>query len=100
MQSQRIATEPFRLRCFGDFHYSQDVALEVSPAKLSLALVVLQVSGTSVAAKDSREYLAEQLNQHFGPARQSNLIEDKTGGNQSPEPAFISAGPITRFVTV
>ena len=75
MQSQRIAAEPFRLRGFGDFQHPQDVALEVRPAKLSLALVVLQVSGTAGSLQESpRIPRRATLNQHFGPARQGNLL--------------------------
>src|SRR3954452_23996714 len=40
------------------------------------------------------------MDQHFSPARQSNLIEDKAGSHQSPEPALFTAGPVTGFVAV
>ena len=73
---------------------------EVRPTKLSLALVVLQVSGTAVAAKDACKDLAQQLYQHLGPARQGNLIEDKGGSHQRPEPALFPPGSIARFVAV
>ena len=59
MQSQRVAAEAFRVGCLADFPYAQDIAFEVRPAELALALVVLQVTGTAVAAKDAREDFAE-----------------------------------------
>src|ERR1019366_3014697 len=68
MQSEGVAAESFRLCCFGDLQHAQNVAFEVRPAKLSLSLVVFQVTGTAVAAEDTRENRAEQLDQHFGSA--------------------------------
>jgi hypothetical protein len=56
MQGQSVAAEAFRVGGLADFLYTQDVAFEVSPAELALALVVFQVTGTAVAAKDAREY--------------------------------------------
>src|SRR5271166_2942363 len=100
MQGQSIAAEAFRVRCLADFLYAQDIAFEMRPAELAVALVVLQVTGTPVAAKDSGEYFTEQLNQHFGPARESDLIEDEVRRHQSPEPPLFSAGPVSRFVAV
>src|SRR6202050_459126 len=100
MQGQSVAAEAFRVGCLADFLNAEDIAFEVSPAKLTLALVVLQVTGTAVAAKDSGEYFAEQLNEHFGPARESDLIEDEVCRHQSPEPPLFSAGPISRLVAV
>src|ERR1035441_5162555 len=94
MQGQSVAAEAFRVGGLADFLYAQDIAFEVSPAKLALTLVVFQVTGTTVAAKDSAEHFAEQLNQHFGPAREGDLIEDEVRRHQSPEPALISAGSI------
>src|SRR3984957_15298663 len=76
--------ESFRLRGLGDLQYSQNVAFEMSPAKLRLSFVVFHITGTAVAAKNSREHRAEQLDQHFGPARKGNLIEDEAGRDQSP----------------
>jgi hypothetical protein len=84
VQSRRVAAEPLRLRCFGYFQYFQDIAFEVCPAELPCALVVLQISGTAVAAKNSGEYVTQQLNQHFGPAREGYLIEDEVRRHQSP----------------
>ncbi len=52
MQSEGVAAESFRLRGLGNLQYSQNVAFEVRPAKLSLSLVVFQITGTAVAAKD------------------------------------------------
>ena len=100
MQGQGIAAEAFRVGCLADFLYTQDIAFEMRPAELALALVVLQVTGTAVAAKDSGEYFTEQLNEHLGPARESDLIEDEVGRHQSPEPAFFSARPVSRLVAV
>src|ERR1022692_1163755 len=100
MQGQSVAAEAFRVGCLADFLYTQDIAFEVSPAKLALALVVLQVTGTAVAAKDPGEYLTQQLDQHFGPAREGNLIEDEVRRHQSPDPALVSAGSIAGFVAV
>jgi hypothetical protein len=40
MQGQSVSTEAFRVGCLADFLYAQDIAFEVSPAKLALALVV------------------------------------------------------------
>ena len=51
MQGQSIAAKAFRVGGLADFLYAQDIAFEVSPAKLALALVVLQVTGTAIAAK-------------------------------------------------
>jgi hypothetical protein len=53
MQGQSVAAEAFRIGGLADFLYSQDIAFEVRPAELSLALVVFQVTGTAIAAKDS-----------------------------------------------
>jgi len=53
MQDQSVAAETFRVSGLADFLYAQDIAFEVRPAELALALVVLQVTGTAVAAKDS-----------------------------------------------
>src|SRR5580658_2725541 len=100
MQGQSVAAEAFRVGCPADFLYAQDVAFEVRPAELALALVVFQITGTAVAAKDSGEYFAQQLNQHFGPARKSDLIEDEVRRHQSPEPTFFAAGPVSRLVAV
>src|SRR5665213_1719804 len=100
MQSQSIAAEAFRVGCLADFLYAQDVAFEVSPAELALALMVFQVTGTAVAAKDSGEYFPEQFNQHFGAAREGYLIEDEVRRHQGPEPALVSAGAIAGFVAV
>jgi hypothetical protein len=93
MQGQSVATEAFRVGGLADFLYAQDIAFEVSPAELALPLVVLQVTGAAVAAKDSGEYFTQQLNQHFGSAREGDLIEDEVRRHQSPEPALVSAGP-------
>src|ERR1035437_3211077 len=100
MQGQSVAAEALRVGCLADFLYAQDIAFEVSPAKLALALVVLQVTGTTVAAKDSGEYFTQQLNQHFGSAREGYFVENEVRRHQSPEPAFISAGAIASFVAV
>jgi len=100
MQGQSVAAEAFRVGCLADFLYAQDVAFQVNPAKLTFAPVVLQVTGTTVAGKDSREHFTEQLNQHFGPAREGYLIEDDVRCHQSPEPALIAAGAIASFVAV
>ena len=100
MQGQSIAAKAFRVGGLADFLYTQDIAFEVSPAKLPLALVIFQVTGAAVAAKDSGEYFTEQLNEHFGPARQSDLIEHEVRRHQSPEPALFSAGPVSRLVAV
>src|SRR5271169_3620831 len=100
MQSQSISAETFRVGCLADFLYTQDIAFEVRPAELALALVVFQVTGTAVAAKDSGEYFNEQLDQHFGSAREGDLIEDEVRRHQSPEPALFSAGPVSRLVAV
>src|ERR1017187_662326 len=100
MQGQSVAAKAFRVGCLADFLYAQDIAFEVRPAELPLALVVFQVTGTAVAAKDSLEYFTQQLNQHFGPARAGYLIEDEVRRHQSPEPALFSAGPVSRLVAV
>ncbi len=60
MQSQNIAAEPLRFRCFGDLRHAQDIAFEVRPAELALALVVFQIAGTAVAAKDTGEHFAQR----------------------------------------
>src|ERR1700726_4278624 len=100
MQGQSIAAEAFRVGGLADFLYAQDIAFEVSPAKLALTLVVFQVTGAAVAAEDSGEYFTQQPNQHFGSARERDLIKDEVRRHQSPEPAFFSAGPITGLVAV
>src|SRR5271168_1292206 len=98
MQGQNIAAEAFRVGCLADFLYAQDIAFEVRPAELALAFVIFQVTGTAVAAEDSGIDLAQQLNQHFGPAREGYLIEDEVRRHQSPEPALFAAGSISRLV--
>src|SRR5277367_742418 len=100
MQGQSVATEAFRVGGLADFLDAQDIALEVSPAELTLTLVILQVTGTAVAAKDSGEDFAQQVNQHFGPAREGYLIEDEVRRHQSPEPALVSIGSIAGLVAV
>src|SRR5579862_6249583 len=100
MQRQSVAAEAFRIGCLADFLYAQDIAFEVRPAELALALVIFEVTGTAVAAKNSGEHVTQQLNQYFGPARDGDLIEDEVGRHQSPESALFSAGPITGFIAV
>src|SRR5277367_168691 len=100
MQRQSVAAEAFCVGCLADFLYAQDIAFEVRPTELALALVVLQVTGTAVAAKNAREGFTPQLNQHFGPAREGYLIEDEVRCHQSPEPALFAAGPVSRLVAV
>lgn len=82
MQSQRVAAETFRIRRLADFQYAQDIALEVRPAELASTLVVLQITGATVAAKNAREYFTEQLHQHFGAAREGDLVKDEIGRHQ------------------
>jgi len=53
MQGKSVAAKAFRVGGLADFLYAQDIAFEVRPAELALALVVFQVTGTAVAAKDS-----------------------------------------------
>jgi hypothetical protein len=53
MQGQSIAAEAFRVGGLADFLYAQDIAFEMRPAELALALVVFQVTGAAVAAEDS-----------------------------------------------
>jgi hypothetical protein len=53
MQGQNVAAKAFRVGCLADFLYSQDIAFEVRPAELALALVVFEIAWTAVAAKDS-----------------------------------------------
>src|SRR5580658_5821242 len=100
MQGQSITTEAFSVGGLADFLNTQDIAFEMSPAELALALMVFQVTGTAVAAEDSGEYFTRQLDQHFGSARECNLIKDEIRRHQSPEPAFFSAGPVAGFVAV
>ena len=57
MQRESVAAEAFRVGCLADFLYAQDIAFEVRPAELARALLVLRVTATAVAAKDSGEYL-------------------------------------------
>jgi hypothetical protein len=98
MQRQSITAEAFRVGGLADFLYTQDVAFEMRPAELTLALVVFQITGTSVAAEDSGEYFTRQLNQQLGSTRERDLIEDEVCRHQSPEPALFSAGPVSGFV--
>src|SRR5580704_6382601 len=100
MQGQSIAAEAFRVGGLADFLYTQDIAFEMRPAELALALVVFQVTGTAVATEDSGEYFTQQPNQHFGSARERDLIKDEVCRHQSPEPALFSAGPVSRLVAV
>jgi hypothetical protein len=51
MQGQSVAAKAFRVGGLADFLYTQDIAFEMSPAELARALVVLQVTGTAVAAR-------------------------------------------------
>ena len=55
VQGQNIAAESFRLGRFGYVQHTQNVALEMCPTELPLARVILQISGTAIAAQDSRE---------------------------------------------
>src|SRR5215212_4891017 len=55
MQSEKVATESFCLRGFRHLEHAQHIAFEVCPAELARSRLILQVSGTPVAAKDSRE---------------------------------------------
>src|SRR5260370_604892 len=100
MQGQRVTAESFRVGCLADFLYAQDIAFEVRPAELPLALVVFEVTGTAVAAEDAGEYFAQQLHQHFGAASEGNLIENEVGRHQNPQPAFFTAGPVSRLIAV
>ncbi len=97
MQGQSITAEALRVGGLADFLYTQDIAFEMSPAELALALVVFQVTGTAVATEDSGEYFTQQLNQHFWLRREGYFIEDEVRRHQSPEPAFFSAGPVSGF---
>src|SRR5579863_10174668 len=100
MQGQSVTAEAFRVGSLADFLDAQDIAFEVRPTELALALVVFQVTGTAVAAEDSGEYFTQQLNQHLGSARDRDLVKDEVRRHQSPEPAFFSAGPVSGFVAV
>jgi hypothetical protein len=55
MQSEKITTESFRLGRFRNLQHAENVAFEVRPAELALSRVIFQVSGTAIAAKDSRK---------------------------------------------
>src|ERR1700733_1632487 len=100
MQGQSITAKSFRIGGLADFLYTQDITFEMRPAELALALVVFQVTGTAVAAEDSGEYFTQQLNQHFGSARERDFVKDEVRRHQSPEPAFFSAGPVSGFIAV
>src|ERR1700684_2257534 len=100
MQGQSITAEAFRVGGLADLLCTQDIAFEMSPAELALALVVFQITGTAVAAEDSAVHFTQQLNQHLGAAGEGYLIEDEVRRHQSPEPAFFSAGPVSGFVAV
>src|SRR5450631_2604515 len=100
MQGQSITTEAFRVGGLADFLDTQDIAFEMRPAELALALVVFQVTGAPVAAEDSGEYVTQQLDQYFGSACDCDFIKDEVRRHQSPEPALFSAGPVSGFIAV
>ncbi len=89
MQGQSITAEALRVGGLADVLYTQDIAFEMSPAELALALVVFQVTGTAVATEDSGEYFTQQLNQHFGSAREGYFIEDEVRRHQSQASVFL-----------
>ncbi len=59
MQGQSVAAEAFRVAGLADFQYAEDISFEMSPTELADAFVVLQVSGTAVAAENAGVYFAQ-----------------------------------------
>ena len=100
MQGQSVSAETLRIGCLANFQDARNVALEARPAELRLAVVVLQVTGTAVAAKDTRKYFTEQLNEHFSSAREGDLVKDEVRRHHGPEPALFTVGPVSGLVAV
>src|ERR1017187_6467480 len=79
---------------------ASDDALQVSPAELRFAGVILQVRAETVDAQDALENGSQQADQHFAAACRRHRIHHVPCRHESPEKSFIAVAPPARLIDI